>query len=94
MAHVNDAKFAKMFAAAQVGFTGTSDDMELFYAMFLAGGTPGVSPRTTTVEWWMDYFDDLLIPAGHFDDRAYAWLGGLGYTGTISDRWAQYWSAP
>ncbi len=94
MAHVSDAKYDKMYAVVAAGYKGTVDDMDLFYAMFLAGGTPGVSERLTTLEWWMDYFDDLLIPAGHFNDRAFSWLGGLGYTGSISDRWAQYWSAP
>lgn len=43
---------------------------------------------------WMALFDGAVIPAGHFNDRAYAWLGSLGHTqGQLNDRWLSYWSS-
>ena len=91
MAHLNDSKSSKMKAAL---LTGAIDDMEVDYAMTLAGGVPGTDPTKTPVEWWMAFFDLVPVAAGHFNDRAFAWLGGLGHTGSLSDRWKKYWEAP
>lgn len=43
---------------------------------------------------WMALWDSAAIPAGQFNDRAYAWLAGLGHTqGALNDRWLAYWSS-
>ena len=42
---------------------------------------------------WHAYWDSLAVTAGCFNDRAYEWLGGLGYIGSLNDRWLAFWSA-
>jgi hypothetical protein len=92
MMAVNDDKFSKLLAALGGGaYTGpqTVKDMELNWLKAQAGVT-----ANNIHDCWMEYWDNLVIAAGDFNDRAYAWLGGLGHTGDISDRWASYWAAP
>ena len=92
MSHINDDKYAKLLAALGGGaYTGPQgiNDMELAWLQAQAGVT-----AETIEDAWHDYWDQLVIAAGAFNDRAYAWLGGLGHTGNLSDRWASYWATP
>jgi len=43
---------------------------------------------------WLEVFEIALTPnhSGNFNDDAYAYLGGLGHTGSLPDRWAAFWS--
>lgn len=92
----NDDKHAKLLAALGGGaYTGPKhiNDMELAWLQAQAGVT-----ANQLNDAWHEYWDTIVtpatIPAGHFNDRAYAWLGGLGYTGALADRWSAYWAAP
>ena len=41
---------------------------------------------------WNLYWDQLLIPAGNYNDRASAWLTGLGFLqADLSAQWDAYW---
>lgn len=83
--HVNDAKLAAL--RAELGVTGGQiDDLEK--AWLIQEGATG----ETTMDLWYDYVSGF-VSAGHINDMFYAWLGGLGYTGALSDRWLQYWNA-
>lgn len=42
---------------------------------------------------WHTYWDNAAIPAGPWNDRANAWLTGLGYAGTLDEKWYQLWEA-
>ena len=41
-------------------------------------------------DMWMNYWDDLGIVEIQFNDRMNAWLGSLGYTGSLPDRYSQW----
>lgn len=40
---------------------------------------------------WHQVWTAQSVAAGTFDDRAYTWLGTLGFTGALSDRWLAFW---
>lgn len=53
----------------------------------------GASGDTIT-DLWMDYLVNVSAypqVRGHLNDMWYAWLGDLGFTGSLNDRWLQYW---
>ena len=41
-------------------------------------------------DMWMEYWDTLSVPEIAFNDRMVSWLGGLGYTGSYSDRYSAW----
>jgi len=55
--------------------------------MFLL--SKGVIPGQLN-DMWMNYWDSLSVPEIQFNDRMNAWLGDLGYTGALPDRYAQW----
>lgn len=85
---VNDEKLNKLETA--LSKVGHISDLEVEWLQSLHVSVTSDNINTA----WDQYFDSQLIPAGQRNDRAYAWLGGLGYTGTISKRWLDFWSAP
>ncbi len=95
MSHVNDLRFAKLLTQLGGGaYTGPQsiNDMELAWLKTQTGVT-----ANQLNDAWHQFWDNITptpIPAGVFNDRAFAWLGGLGYTGSLNDRWLAYWSAP
>jgi hypothetical protein len=92
MSQFNDAKHAKLLTALGGGaYTGPRNinDMELAWLQAQVGVT-----ANQLNDAWHDYWDQQVIAAGDFNGRAYNWLGGLTYTGSLNDRWLQYWLAP
>ncbi len=47
-------------------------------------------PFTNLNDMWMIYWDSLAIAGNNFNDRQYAWLGSLGYVGSLPDRLSQW----
>ena len=95
MSHLNDLKYAKLLAnlggALYTGPKGIND-MELAWLKTQTGVTADQIEDAWHQLW--DAVTPTPIPDGGFNDRAYAWLGGLGYTqGHINERWAAYWGA-
>lgn len=93
MAHVNDEKYRKL-SLALVKDGHTRDlEVEWLLSQLVAYTGPIVLN-----DLWMALWDSVtlpaVIPAGQFNDRAYAWLAGLGHTqGALNDRWLSYWSS-
>ena len=46
----------------------------------------------TITDMWVQLFHDNGATANHYNDCAYQFLSGLGYTGSITDMWAAYWA--
>lgn len=90
--NVNDAKLLKLETALIK--TGSVDDLE---SEWLLSQLVAYTGPTLINDLWQAYWDTVtvpaVIPAGDNSDRAYFWLGGLGYIGSLSDRWSQYWHA-
>lgn len=85
--NINDAKHNKLSTA--LAHDGHIDDLELEWLQSF------VAVTALDIEGaWHEYFDSLVIATGNFNDRAFTWLGGLGYLGSLSDRWYSYWNAP
>lgn len=55
----------------------------------IAGG----STKANLNDMWFEYWDSLVVPAGHFNDRMSAWLLSIGYTGSVSDMWKEWLAA-
>lgn len=88
---VNDEKHRALLSALGGGaYTGPQhiDDMELAYLQAQAGVT-----AQQINDAWMQYWDTQTVPAGQYNDRAYAWLGTLLFTGSLNDRWLAYWAS-
>lgn len=83
---LNDAKYAGLNVA--LSNPGLSlAEMELDYINGLFSGDIG-----TIQDAWHAYWDFDEQPPGHFNDRAYDWLGSLGHNQlSYNDRWASYW---
>jgi hypothetical protein len=89
VAHVNDEKYRKLSLALLKD--GHTRDLEVEWLLGQLGAYTG---PVVLNDLWMALFDQALIPAGQFNDRAYAWLAGLGHTqGSLNDRWLSYWSS-
>jgi len=41
-------------------------------------------------DMWMGYFDTLSIQGSNYNDRMFKWLGDLGFTGSLPDRYSQW----
>jgi len=89
MPSMADEKYRKLsLALAKDGHT---RDLEVEWLLSGLGAYTG--PMVLN-DLWMALFDVALIPAGQFNDRAYAWLAGLGFTqAQLNDRWLAYWSS-
>lgn len=82
--HINDAKYNRL--STILAKDGHIDDLELEWLQSFTGVT------ALDIEGaWHEFFNTLSIAAGNFNDRAFAWLEGLGRTGSLSDRWYAYW---
>jgi len=86
MAHVNDAKLATF--ELNLLKTGHINDLEVEALQLLH---PSVTSDVID-EAWHQYWDSQLVAAGQFNDRAFAWLGSLGHTDSLSDRWLEFWA--
>ncbi len=84
---LNDAKLYALRAALVV----TSGQItQLTKDWLLSLGAVG----ETVNNLWMDYLLNVAVPAptpGQLNDMQYDWLGLLGFTGALNDRWLQYW---
>jgi len=87
MAQVDDAKLNKIETALVA--TGHVDDLEVLWLQSLDVSVTSDDADTA----WHQYWDSQAVAAGNFNDRAYAWLGSLLHTGSLSDRWLSYWSS-
>lgn len=85
---ISDAKLLKLETATSS--TGTIDDLESEWLLSLLGAYTGPEDIASL---YHAYWDVLTIPAGHYNDRAYTWLSGLGHTGSLPDRWYTYWNS-
>ncbi|RLA19273.1 MAG: hypothetical protein DRQ56_05775, partial [Gammaproteobacteria bacterium] len=87
MTHVNDDKHCALLQLTGQA-SGTINDMVATWLRAETGAThSGIN------DLWHEYWDQELIAPGHFNDRAYEWLQGLGYLGeTNNDLWAAYWA--
>lgn len=86
---LNDAKLEAL--RVYLGVTGGQvTQLEKDYLVLLGASGDSVN------ELWMDYLENnSAFPQdpGQFNDMAYGWLGDLGYTGNMNERWKQYWQA-
>ena len=70
---------------------GTVNDMEVEW---LKGAIVAPIISGQLEDLWDQYWDELLVVAGQHNDRAFAWLGGLGHLQpTLNERWLSYWAA-
>ncbi len=84
MSNINDAKKAAL--EIFTGRTGGVTDLEYWWLQGLTGlANHGTNDMYTA---WMD---DEGITAGQIDSRLYEFLGTFGYTGSINDRWKEFW---
>lgn len=69
---------------------GTINDLELVYVQNLITATPKAQNINDA---WHQYWDQLTIPGGAYNDRAYTWLKGLnGAVGdSLTDLWYWFW---
>ena len=42
---------------------------------------------------WMEFWDEEAVAIGNYADRAYEWLRGQAFTGSIEDMWKAYWES-
>ena len=88
MSTLNDEK--RRALEIQIGATGSINDDEVNYlkTVFIAG-TPIGNNRE---DLWHQFWDEVLIAPGSFNDRAYAWLATkLQTQGSLNERWLGYW---
>lgn len=69
---------------------GTINDLEIVYVQALITAP---TKAQNINDAWQQYWDQLNIPGGAYNDRAYAWLKGLtGAVGeSLTDLWYWYW---
>lgn len=87
MTHRNDDKASAL--ATLTGSTGHVDDLETEW--LLSAVTTPVSAQVNDL--WMELFVQQGVSATDFNGAAYEFLGDLGYTGALPNRWAAYWKA-
>ena len=85
--HRNDDKLSAL--ETLTGSTGHIDDLENEW--LLSEITTPVSVHVNDL--WLELFIEKGVSATNINDAAYEWLGDLGYTGALADRWAAYWAA-
>ena len=87
MPQIDDAKLNKIETALVK--TGHVNDLEVEWLQSLHVSVTS----DCLMDAWQQYWDSQSVAAGAFDDRAYAWLGSLLHTGSLSDRWLKFWSS-
>ena len=89
MPHVLDAKRVNLLANGAI--SGHIGDMEF---QWLGLKIINSVKASTTVGRWHQYWNELGIASGNFEDRAFAFLISNGFTtGTLMDKWLDYWSS-
>jgi hypothetical protein len=68
---------------------GNTDDLEVTWLKTVVVATAGVQVN----DLWRRLFVEQGATLDHTNDMAFEWLGGLGYTGALADRWDAYWTA-
>lgn len=94
MQQLNDLKYDKILVAlGGIGYTGPRGikDMELLWLQSLIVSVP--KPDQVNDAWYQ-YLIEQLVSVGSISDMQFEWLGSLGHTGSLSDRWHQYWATP
>ena len=87
MASVNELKYAKLFSAAGKPAPATLNELELHWL----GTKIGLFTGTLNERWYKEFLLEG-VPAGAWNQMAYAYLGIKGATaGTLSERWYEYW---
>lgn len=88
MTTLNDEKLRATGLTA--GATGDLNDDEVnFVKNLIVAPTTGNNDLETL---WNLFWDESLIPAGQFNDRAMAWLATKAQAqGTLNERWLGYW---
>lgn len=85
MTQLNDAKRARLEG---LGYSGSNSDMELAWLIDEVVSPNGLARK----DLWYRYLIEQGIAAGQLNDMLLEWLGTFGYTGSLNDRWATYWS--
>ena len=83
--NVNDLKLTALAAVA-----GTNITEKWRTWLTTTGGVTDTGQSLMDIE--MEYLDGKLVTAGHINDRWYEYLGSLGRTGALADRWLQQWA--
>lgn len=76
---LNDSK-KEYYLANTTETEGQLNDLELSW-LKANGATSDV-----LMDAWAEYFDAQSVPAGPHSDRKFAWLGSLGYEGSLAER--------
>jgi hypothetical protein len=87
--HVSDAKLEALRYLLGT-FDGQIDNLEKEF--LLMAGASGQSCNAL----WYDYVGRVapsFVAKTHINDMYYKWLGNLGFTGSLDDRWEAYWNA-
>ena len=87
MSQVSDLKLRALRNALSTA-TGHIDDLERAWLLF--SGATGEHVQTL----WYDYLVNVAaspVAPRHINDMFYEWLGLLGFTGALDDRWLQFW---
>jgi len=89
MTHLQDEKLRALKTVTTND--GTVNDME---AEWLDGQIVAPSVSMQVNDLWMQYWSEVGVGAGAWNDRAWEWLVGKGHiTGTLSERWKAYWES-
>lgn len=68
--------------------SGTVDELEILWLQTELSSSTGHKNGL-----WHEFFNGEAIADGQVDERAMAYLEAEGYTGTIDERWYQFWAA-
>lgn len=82
---LRDAKYAALQTLTGLS-VGTINDMERQWLLIETGESTGYINDLYGI-----YLTGQGYTTGTVSDRMYAFLGGLGYTGTLNDRLYQFW---
>jgi len=85
-AQINDAKREALIGR---GFPGAMQDAERDWLLSVVTTVNG----NTIPDLWYRYLIEQGQAPSSLHDMKYAWLGGLGYTGSLNDRLLAYWIA-
>ncbi len=90
MPHVqDDARAAMVVVVGPEGTTPTLNDLEPPYLDAITV----IFPKGTVQDQWHQYWDELTISPGNYNDRAFEWHRGKLLTGSLNDMWKQYWGS-
>jgi len=85
MSRPDDKRDALLTALVET--EGNTEDLEIQWLQSKGATSDQVNDA------WVEVFAITLVgETGNFNTDAYAYLGGLGHTGALPDRWATFWA--